>query len=1207
MIHFHRTIQAIILTVLCMFNGKINSFSQDSIKSRVIFIGDAGEIDGQQQSVLSGAARMIIPGKTTVTYLGDNIYPSGFGLTEKSAASSKQILRKQFEPMRARGAAVYFIPGNHDWDKMGRKGLEKVQKQWAFVEQQHDSLLKLVPPNGCPDPVEIKISDRVVMIAYDSEWWLFPFNKTDPNADCDCSTIDDVVEKMDGLFYKNRYKIILLAGHHPFQSYGHHSGYYSVMDHIFPFTNAHPNLFIPLPVIGSLYPLLRQIFNSPEDLRHPLYRGMIRRVDEVFEGFPNLVHIAGHEHGLQFIRDRQIQVVSGSGSKNAYVRKGKFSQFADKRGGFVTIDQLSADRVRISYYLAGDSLLSPAFSYLQPYTDFRQKEKQLLSAAVTGDSVLVAVNTGYDSVSRLHRRLFGENYRKEWSTPNTIPVLRISKLKGGLTPLQRGGGNQSKSLRLADSEGREWVLRSVNKYPEVILPEAVRETFAKDVINDAMSGQHPYSALVVPVIANAVRVPHSNPVIGLVAPDSRLGIFQNDFANTVCLFEEREPLGESDNSRKMYKELIEDNDNSFDSSLFLRARLLDLFLGDWDRHEDQWRWADVQKGKGKRYKTVPRDRDQVFHLSEGVFPKIASLPWIAPFLHNFSGRIRKTNAFFTVSNQLNKRFLNQFTYEEWMKTTREFAAAMTDSVLETALQQLPGQSYQLRHDVLLKKWKERRDGLPKAMEGYYRFVNKVVDLQTSDKNEFVSITDAPDQGLSVEIFKKTKTGKVSNKFYQHVFYPKVTRELRLYVHQGDDSVVVNTSSDIRLRIIGKKGKKKYNIVNSGKRVMLYDKMEDVFLSGDRSKVRLHQKNDSLLTAYVPANPYNKVIPSLVVGFNADDGFLAGAGVKFINQGFRKLPYASMQQFSFAHSFSTNAYRFRFQSEWLNLAGNADLVINAKIFAPENTQNFFGLGNNTPIDKSGNYRRYYRTRFSIYQLDPSLRWHTGKTGLFSAGPSLQYYVFDKDDNLGRFINNVSMLHSYDSANVEENKFYAGLVMNYTFDNRNNKLLPQSGFFLNLKIQGYAPMVGGTGSFLQVIPELAFYQELGRQSNLVIANRVGGGLTIGKPAFYQSLFLGGHENLLGYRQYRFAGQSMIYNNAEARIRLAQLGGYIVPGQFGIIAFYDAGKVWKKNYNSGIIHQSLGGGLYFAPAQMAVFQLVAGYSQEGWYPYFTMGFRF
>ena len=100
MIPFHRTIQAIILTVLCMFNGKINSFSQDSIKSRVICIGDAGEIDGQQQSVLSGAARMIIPGKTTVTYLGDNIYPSGFGLTEKSAASSKEILRKQFEPMR---------------------------------------------------------------------------------------------------------------------------------------------------------------------------------------------------------------------------------------------------------------------------------------------------------------------------------------------------------------------------------------------------------------------------------------------------------------------------------------------------------------------------------------------------------------------------------------------------------------------------------------------------------------------------------------------------------------------------------------------------------------------------------------------------------------------------------------------------------------------------------------------------------------------------------------------------------------------------------------------------------------------------------------------------------------------------------------------------------------------------------------------------
>jgi hypothetical protein len=43
------------------------------------------------------------------------------------------------------------------------------------------------------------------------------------------------------------------------------------------------------------------------------------------------------------------------------------------------------------------------------------------------------------------------------------------------------------------------------------------------------------------------------------------------------------------------------------------------------------------------------------------------------------------------------------------------------------------------------------------------------------------------------------------------------------------------------------------------------------------------------------------------------------------------------------------------------------------------------------------------------------------------------------------------------------------------------------------------------------------------------------------------------------------------------------------------------------SDMWHNGVGGGLYFAPAQMVVVNVVAGYSREGWLPYVTMGFRF
>jgi hemolysin activation/secretion protein len=146
-----------------------------------------------------------------------------------------------------------------------------------------------------------------------------------------------------------------------------------------------------------------------------------------------------------------------------------------------------------------------------------------------------------------------------------------------------------------------------------------------------------------------------------------------------------------------------------------------------------------------------------------------------------------------------------------------------------------------------------------------------------------------------------------------------------------------------------------------------------------------------------------------------------------------------------------------------------------------------------------------------------------------------------------------------------------------------------------------------SFMQIVPEVALYKSLNAAQTIVLAERFGGGVSFGKTTFYQSLFLGGHENLLGYRQYRFAGQHSLYNNLELRIKLSDFASYVLPGQFGLTGFYDIGRVWEEHDNSGKWHNGVGGGFYFAPAQLVVLQIVAGYSKEGVYPYFTMGFRF
>src|SRR5262245_54770667 len=93
-----------------------------------------------------------------------------------------------------------------------------------------------------------------------------------------------------------------------------------------------------------------------------------------------------------------------------------------------------------------------------------------IAAQHIGDSnanrkVKVVANDQYNRVSKFKRIMFGDHYRKEWATPVDVEILDPSLFAGGLTPERMGGGHQTKSLRLQGADGKEYVLRSVNKDP----------------------------------------------------------------------------------------------------------------------------------------------------------------------------------------------------------------------------------------------------------------------------------------------------------------------------------------------------------------------------------------------------------------------------------------------------------------------------------------------------------------------------------------------------------------------------------------------------------------------------------------------------------------------------------------------------------------------------------------------------------------------
>jgi hypothetical protein len=783
-----------------------------------------------------------------------------------------------------------------------------------------------------------------------------------------------------------------------------------------------------------------------------------------------------------------------------------------------------------------------------------------------------------------------------------LPVVHISAFHGGLTPQQLGGGMQTKSLRLVDKDGREWVIRSVEKIPDLVVPEKLRQTFAKDLVDDATSAQNPFAALLVPPVADVLQIPHTNPIICFIAPDQALGQYEKTFAGTAVVLEERAPFKQSNNTLEVIGKLTEDNNNSYDAVSFLKARMIDLLFADWDRHEDQWRWHAIDNGSGKSWIPIPRDRDQVVSVTEGALPNLVKGLYTMPRVPGFTEKIRKPRHYFFKSAFLNAYPASQFSHEQWMAIVDEVVKTITDSVLEASIARLPKPVYELRHATFLRELKARRQQLPAAMEDYYRFINEVVDVRLSDKGERIELTDTAG-GYKLTVLKPGGE-LIMSKVYTSVF----TREIRVYAEDGDDSIVVwRGKAPITVRLITGKGSKKIGVGGEGRAIHLYGRTENVSITGDRSGVRQRLSDDSANAAFSPVNLYNLTFPLLNAGLNADDGFLLGAGFRYVRQkGFRKEPYSSMHQLMLTHSFSSDAFKLFYHSEWIHVFGKTDVLLQAEINAPNNTINYFGLGNETIYTKDAGLK-YYRTRFTTMNLSPALRWRWEKKWSVSVGPALQYYDLTKSDNTGRIIDQPSLIGTYDSTTVDQSKLHVGGKLNFTYDSRNNILLPTKGLHVNVDVKAYKGTNDAAQDFGQVSPELSFYVPLNAAKTLVIGNRSGGIFSVGSPAFYQSAFLGGQGNLLGFRQYRFAGRNALYNNFECRVKLADVSSYILPGELGLIGFFDAGRVWKYNDQSDTWHNGAGGGIYYVPAQLAIFRLMAGHSTEGWYPYISMGIRF
>ncbi|WP_165864958.1 BamA/TamA family outer membrane protein [Rufibacter latericius] len=1115
---------------------------------------------------------------SAVVFMGNPFQPAT--LPAVSAPNRKELeaqLQKQLAYLQGYEGKLILMPGEHD--AKGRL-LTGVRNQERFISQYLQNEKLIQPENYCPGPAEVALTDDVHLLLLDTQWLMPNRRMDDEDEQRGCPTTGGTatLAALDDVLRSNEEKNLLVA-----------------------------------------------VSISPE-MKTLEYRLMHRQLAQMYTQHKGLLHAEGNSAALAYSAQDSIHYVSTGVGMKKLPSPGKSEPlFSKASAGFAKVLYFPNGETWLEIWTAQDAQSTQGQVAHRALLSRKPTQKQLeeqtkkLNLNFAGKTSALPASEVYKA-SGFREWLLGENYRPEWQTPVSLPVFDIGTQNGGLKVVQRGGGFQTVSLRLEDSTGRQYVLRSVEKYPDAALPRILRQTLAADVVKDQISASHPYGSLVVPTLSDAVGVYHTNPKYFIIPDDPRFGKYLKGFANTIGLFEERPDEDMSDlasfgNSKnvvgtdKVLENTLEDQNDQVDQMSLLRARLLDFFIADWDRHDDQWRWAEFKKeGKGKIYKPIPRDRDQAFFVNQGVIPNIASRRWILPKVQGFDESLRDIKGFNFNNRYFDRYFLTALERADWIAMADSVRAGLTDEAIENAVRQLPPEIQKISGARLANTLKARRAYIKRDAEDYYEFLAQKVDVAGTDLDERFEVQREAGGVTLVTIYKK-EGNSPADQLYRRRFLPDETREIRLYGLGGADefSVQGHAADGIRVRIIGGDGQDKITDSSSveGLRRLtyVYDQPNGAQLQlGPESRNLTRLRNTPVYDrrSFV----YNYFGPLASVEYNRDDGFLLGGGALLKTQGFNKQPYGMMQRLVGSYAFNTQSFLVDYAAHFPRLRLGLDLKLNVNFKSPGYAENFFGLGNESPFDPEIDIN-YYRFESSQFYANALLGRKLSEYETIFVGPA--YQIVNVDRIPGRFLDQ-QLEGTEQGVGYYEKKSYAGARLEYTLDSRNHPALPDKGVFWQVSADALKGVNQRSSDVARVHSQFAIYQTLRIPLKLTLATRFGGGHTFGDGfEFFQAQFLDGPTTLRGYRRNRFSGQSSFYNNTEARLRLFSFTTYLFPASLGLFGFHDIGRVWMENEDSNKWHRGYGGGLWISPLNQIVISLGYAASPEQSQFLVRAGFQF
>ena len=805
-----------------------------------------------------------------------------------------------------------------------------------------------------------------------------------------------------------------------------------------------------------------------------------------------------------------------------------------------------------------------------------------------GDSTHTAVPGGRFRASSYGQWVYGKNYRQLWTTPVELPVLDLDEVGGGLSPMRPGGAGQSISLHFLGKDGRRYTVRSIDKDPSKRLLEELKDTVVEDVIQDLVSAHLPAAGLVVDALMEETGILHAPHKLLVIPDDPRLGLFREEYAGLIGTLQEHpsEAAGNEpgfagsrrvSGSERLYERLEESPCESVDARAYLKARLIDFLIGDSDRHRGQWRWAQFPDGDCYTWLPVPEDRDKAFIDLDGQLMKLVRR--IEAKFVRFQEEYPNHRGLSRTGWELDRRLLAELEWSAWEAVVDTVQSELSNPVIEDAVRRLPDPYYRQVGDFLTRTLKVRRDQLGEFAARYYGFISRKVEIRGTDEDEYLELEHREDGALEVRI---SLSGTANDPYFHRILYPRETKEVRIYMHGGEDRIaVLGERARIKVHVDGGGGDDTYaNRSRAGRRMTrFYDARGQNRFDDNRAHINERRyrrpRNESAISQDVYKLDWGSTSGTKpIVNYTSDIGIYAGLRYNRLSYGYRKDPYATRHTIDVGIATRGGAkpfasYSGTFRQMLRNLDGQLDME-----YSGINMVRFNGFGNDVELMRD---ESFYELDQAQFVLAPALSFAgSGSThGMWNlaGGPLVKITNTSLGKHEGKFI------ATYETPLYGTGTYgQVGARGELAFDTRDNPGHARRGVRVMLAGEIYPELWDVESTFGHISGEASTYLSADVPASPTLALRVGGKIVHGTYPFHEAAAIGGTGNMRGFRKFRFAGDSALYGNGELRFRLTRIK-FLIPGELGAFAAVDAGRVFLADdpREADEWHIGKGGGLW------------------------------